>query len=76
MLVGEPDQFNSINLLSPYYRPDIVLTTRGTSVSMTDMDSVLIEIPCIVGKEDVKQALPMRERENVMRENVKVTWGI
>lgn len=56
-LVGEPDQFNSINLLSTYYIWDIVLSAQEISVNMTDMDSFLIEIPCLVGKEDISQAL-------------------
>lgn len=62
-LVGEPDQFNSINLLSTYYIRDSVLSAQEISVHMTDMDSFLIEIPCLVGKEDIRQALQMRETQ-------------
>lgn len=43
--------------------PDVVLSAWGVSVKMTDMDSILLELPRLVGKEDIKPALQMRERE-------------
>lgn len=56
--------------------PDVVLSAWGLSVNVTDMDSILLVLACLVGKEDIKQALQKRERErDVMRDDFKVTWG-
>lgn len=40
-----------------------VLSAWELSMNMTDMDSILLELPWLVGKEDIKQALQTRERE-------------
>lgn len=53
--------------------PDIVLSAWEISVNMTDMDFILLALPCLVGKEGIKKALQMREKD-IMRENFKVTW--
>lgn len=51
-----------------------VLSAWEVSMNMTDMDSILLELPWLVGKEDIKQALQMRERD-VKRHDFKVIWG-
>lgn len=60
---GEPHQFNSINLLSTYYIWDPVLGAQEIQVIETDMGSFLLEIPCLVGKEDQTSLTSERERE-------------
>lgn len=62
--MGEPDSLIPCNknLPSIYYMLD-VLSAWELSMNMTDMDSILLELPWLVGKEDIKQALQTRERE-------------